>query len=522
MGDAVRGMNSTAIGWFTVVAVLGLAVGCSEATTDPIDSESIKKLPTNTNEQAIKGGEVDRESTAVVGMAVRRGRGIGMCTGTLIAPNLVLTAQHCVSEISSELIQCGQTEFQGELSPGDINVTTDTRVSQNSTYYAVEDVHTPGGSEVCGNDIAMLRLESNVPESEASPRAPRLDQEAQRGETYTAIGYGTTGQNESGRAGVRRRLGGRQVRCVGTNCGRRGIKSSEYVGSGGTCQGDSGGGSYDGQDNVFGVLSRGGGDCDTSLYTGVFEWSDFIRDYAQKSASEGGYAPPSWASEGPDSDEDGVSDEFDNCPEVENPDQEDTDEDGTGDACDDDIDGDGVKNEEDNCPAVPNRGQADVDGDGKGNECDDDADGDGIPNEEDNCPEVANPDQTDSDGDGEGDACGDPDVDGVPNALDNCPETENPDQKDSDDDGVGDACDDEPNSGGDGDGDGDNGSSSSEESDETDWEEGSGGPVVVKENNNEGSDSACSVSGQRSPGRLTGLGFMALFVLGAVRLRRRR
>ena len=73
--------------------------------------------------------------------------------------------------------------------------------------------------------------------------------------------------------------------------------------------------------------------------------------------------------------------------------------------CDDDIDGDGILNASDNCPNVANADQKDTNGDGEGDVCDDDIDGDGILNAIDNCPNVANADQKDTDGDGEGDVC---------------------------------------------------------------------------------------------------------------------
>ena len=47
----------------------------------------------------------------------------------------------------------------------------------------------------------------------------------------------------------------------------------------------------------------------------------------------------------------------DNCVDLNNPDQTDTDGDGEGDACDADDDGDGVADDSDNCPFTPNKSQ---------------------------------------------------------------------------------------------------------------------------------------------------------------------
>jgi len=149
-----------------------------------------------------------------------------------------------------------------------------------------------------------------------------------------------------------------------------------------------------------------------------------------------------------DSDGDGVG-RSDNCPDVANADQADTDGDGFGDACD-------------NCPNLANEDQADLDDDGVGDVCDNsptdpnpgqgDSDGDGVGNVSDNCRDVSNTDQADADGDDRGDVCdncpndanadqADADGDGVGDACDNCPTIANADQADTDDDGVGDACD---------------------------------------------------------------------------------
>ena len=82
-----------------------------------------------------------------------------------------------------------------------------------------------------------------------------------------------------------------------------------------------------------------------------------------------------------------------------------------------DTDNDGIPDNIDNCPNVYNPDQADSDNDGVGDACDTgtDSDGDGVPDGEDNCPHTYNPDQADSDNDGVGDACeytpGPPDID---------------------------------------------------------------------------------------------------------------
>lgn len=193
-----------------------------------------------------------------------------------------------------------------------------------------------------------------------------------------------------------------------------------------------------------------------------------------------------------DTDNDTVADGEDNCPTTPNTNQQDTDGDGTGDACDNDLDGDGILNTADNCPANfnpdqqntdPAQDSSENDGSPSGDVCDDfiDQDQDGIaelqkdssgapldncgkngaspPNCNDNCPTIPNADQTNSDGDDSGDACeDDADQDGIlddafgsgatctggnnANCNDNCINFANPDQQDDNWNSIGNACDD--------------------------------------------------------------------------------
>ena len=159
------------------------------------------------------------------------------------------------------------------------------------------------------------------------------------------------------------------------------------------------------------------------------------------------YDGDGWSSEGDafefdatqwlDSDEDGFGDNTsgndpDNCPSVSNPDQTDFDEDGMGDACDDDDDEDGVYDVADNCPTGEKYWTSselfdyDLDGCKDATE-DDDDDGDGVLDADDLCKAEttnwASNEMNDHDGDGCNDDTedADDDNDGIRDAADQCP-----------------------------------------------------------------------------------------------------
>lgn len=140
----------------------------------------------------------------------------------------------------------------------------------------------------------------------------------------------------------------------------------------------------------------------------------------------------------PDTDQDGVADDEDNCPVDANAGQEDEDQNGVGDACEPpvDTDSDGISDDLDNCPVDFNSDQSNIDGDAFGDVCDDDIDGDGILNAEDNC-------ETQNDPTNECSAPLDIDSDGVNDDVDNCPVDFNSDQSNIDGDAFGDVCDDD-------------------------------------------------------------------------------
>lgn len=311
------------------LSLLALALLTSSAT--------LHAEPLQTSEQPIRGGEVDEENIGVMGLARVA---FPSCSGALIAPNLVLTAQHCVYNTEQRYVNCGQSGFTSRVAARFFLATSDTVFQYTGgRNFRGREIHVPADTDdLCGYDIALLILNANVPQDEIPYIIPRIDYDVQAGEPYTAVGYGTIGDNTG--SGTRRILRDRVVQCVGGECpfGFQ-VDYREFLGSSGTCPGDSGGPALDAFGQIIGVVSRGPDGCGDTVYTSVPAYGEWLREVGLRAADLGGYEPPPWVSEGSsdprlvDADGDGIRDPFDNCPDVPNPDQTDTNGDGVGDAC---------------------------------------------------------------------------------------------------------------------------------------------------------------------------------------------
>jgi hypothetical protein len=271
------------------------AVACAEggvATAEPVNEAA----------GAIEGGRVATDATEVVRVDYVTKLADGSpnssvsCSGVIIAPNLVLTARHCVSPRLSDVTCNGIGSF-GPVSEEPMVIRLQTPIG------SLVEVSVDAASRLviddtgCEPDLALIfapELGKYRNENWFWVASPRLDRPVEPGETYAAIGFGNENAEGTG-SGQRRERQNLDVDCVGGGCNNQSVSGREWKGKVGVCGGDSGGPALDERGRIIGIVSRGNpDDCNGPIYTSVYAWREWLVAQALAAAESGGYPTPPW------------------------------------------------------------------------------------------------------------------------------------------------------------------------------------------------------------------------------------
>ncbi len=255
--------------------LLGLLplLACTTAPTSTQDLTVIEGVGDMDKNAVIYGGSAPstaaHDATVALHQLTSDGASVYVspfCTGTLIAPDVVLTAAHCMDTAR------GGGSYR-TMSPSQLAVYVGDEPAVDildHLYGVVEiEINSAYNRRAIRNDIALIRLSSAITEAVTPvpilPAAEGFDA-GDFGETLNFAGFGET---ESGASGVKLQVDGELggLGCSVSGCGSSGDSATQisYVqGDGGPCFGDSGGPAFvvrGGTTYVGGITSYGDSYC---------------------------------------------------------------------------------------------------------------------------------------------------------------------------------------------------------------------------------------------------------------------
>lgn len=272
--------HSTPLRWGVFVWLVGLLCLACSGEQSPEDVEF------GVQGQAISDGSIDEDERwpgVVMLTTMLSAQSVQMCTGTLVAPNLVISALHCVAPLRDANFQCMPDGSVKKLKPGAGELGVPTVANQVVVRVGLDAASsevaargkvlvTTNSLNICNNDLALIQLDTEL---DLPLSRLRLDDPIVKGEPLTVVGYGTTTVDDD--IVTRRFVDNLRVSDLGsdlTGNTATGAPPRTFVVGPSACKGDSGGPAYsrtrDGAPVVVGVDSLIIGECGASTSRAVF------------------------------------------------------------------------------------------------------------------------------------------------------------------------------------------------------------------------------------------------------------
>ncbi|MCP4679713.1 MAG: trypsin-like serine protease [Deltaproteobacteria bacterium] len=236
----------------TLLVVTVFCLGAVGLSCDPVDEEiPVSSLSEKPGLQGIVGGHETNyeEWKGVIGLWT----GLGLCTGSLLAPDVVLSAGHCVFYKSWNQLE--NTDFVNN--PQDLQILGGAVIGEEQYSWAEKVVKHPNWNGSLGGnavDLSMIKLEEPIEGIETY--GVRREAAPAKGSKGWIVGYGKSVNNDDMSAGTHR-AGETTVKSVNNRV--LGLATPS-----GTCQGDSGGPFFSEQDGewvITAITSYGAGFC---------------------------------------------------------------------------------------------------------------------------------------------------------------------------------------------------------------------------------------------------------------------
>ena len=193
----------------------------------------------------------------------------GLCTGTLVAPNLVVTARHCVSKINAAAaFGCKSDGTVVSADPQAGKLGADVPVERLTIFTGpaepsvamravrvdarVKAIVHDGAATLCGHDIAFLVLDREL----SLPVAKLRKAPPASGETLTVVGYGIDATGSFPATRLQRATTVLRVGPLDTATGA-GLTADALLMSEGNCDGDSGGPGFASDGTLVSLDSEG-------------------------------------------------------------------------------------------------------------------------------------------------------------------------------------------------------------------------------------------------------------------------